>query len=182
MGVQTSQVLTASTAAANMALAAANRIERHPRNIAGNGSLMRTGPVALAALGDDQALDALAREISALTHPDPQGGSSETRSGWSRHVSTVARLAGYPADDLSLPPSRRVIPGWGETAAKLRDQSPNEYRPARTLSVGDGPRPRRSRTENYSVGSEVDGDVTGGAGTAPGCQVGRQLSRLAADR
>ena len=36
---------------------------------AGNGSLMRTGPVALAHPGDPEAIAELARAISALTHP-----------------------------------------------------------------------------------------------------------------
>jgi hypothetical protein len=42
--------------------------DRHP-NAAGNGSLMRTGPVALTGLGDDERILASASAISALTHP-----------------------------------------------------------------------------------------------------------------
>ena len=38
-------------------------------NGAGNGSLMRTGPVALGSLGDRTAIAERAAEISALTHP-----------------------------------------------------------------------------------------------------------------
>jgi ADP-ribosyl-[dinitrogen reductase] hydrolase len=71
VGVQTGDVLRGARSAAEVRLAAAKRFERHPGNSAGNGSLMRTGPVALAALGDDQALVAMAREVSALTHADP---------------------------------------------------------------------------------------------------------------
>ncbi len=40
----------------------------------GNGSLMRTAPVALAYLDDPDALSDAARTISALTHYDPGGG------------------------------------------------------------------------------------------------------------
>jgi ADP-ribosylglycohydrolase len=52
----------------SMESAAAGYQERH-RDAAGNGSLMRTGPVALTALGDDERLLASASAISALTHP-----------------------------------------------------------------------------------------------------------------
>lgn len=43
---------------------------------AGNGSLMRTGPVALAHLDDDEALADAARAVSALTHHDPVAGDA----------------------------------------------------------------------------------------------------------
>jgi ADP-ribosylglycohydrolase len=43
---------------------------------AGNGSLMRTGPVALAHLGDRAAIVDAARAVSALTHHDPQAGDA----------------------------------------------------------------------------------------------------------
>ncbi len=44
---------------------------RRPDGAAGNGSLMRTSPVAVACLGDDRAMAAAAREVSHLTHGDP---------------------------------------------------------------------------------------------------------------
>jgi len=43
---------------------------------AGNGSLMRTGPVALAHLGDPDAIASAARAVSGLTHHDPQAGDA----------------------------------------------------------------------------------------------------------
>lgn len=42
----------------------------------GNGSLMRTAPVALAFLDDDEALVEAATSISALTHADPEAGEA----------------------------------------------------------------------------------------------------------
>lgn len=42
----------------------------------GNGSLMRTAPVALAYLNNASALDAAAGDISALTHSDPRAGEA----------------------------------------------------------------------------------------------------------
>ena len=46
-------------------------LTRNPDGAAGNGSLMRTAPVALAHLGDDSAIARSASEISGLTHADP---------------------------------------------------------------------------------------------------------------
>jgi ADP-ribosyl-[dinitrogen reductase] hydrolase len=43
---------------------------------AGNGSLMRTAPVALAYLDDEAALVETARLISELTHYDPEAGDA----------------------------------------------------------------------------------------------------------
>ena len=49
---------------------------RNPRGAAGNGSLMRTAPVALAHLGDDVAIARAAVEVSGLTHGDPLAGEA----------------------------------------------------------------------------------------------------------
>lgn len=43
---------------------------------AGNGSLMRTGPVALAHLGDTAAIIEAARAVSGLTHVDARAGDA----------------------------------------------------------------------------------------------------------
>ena len=43
---------------------------------AGNGSLMRTAPVALAYLDDEAALVEAARAVSELTHHDPEAGDA----------------------------------------------------------------------------------------------------------
>ena len=43
---------------------------------AGNGSLMRTAPVALAYLDDEDAMVEAARAISGLTHFDPDAGDA----------------------------------------------------------------------------------------------------------
>ncbi|MEO6628408.1 MAG: ADP-ribosylglycohydrolase family protein [Aquihabitans sp.] len=50
--------------------AAARYLEKRPGS-AGNGSLMRTGPVALAHPDDPEAIAGLARVVSQRTHPDP---------------------------------------------------------------------------------------------------------------
>ncbi|MCW2572558.1 MAG: ADP-ribosylation/Crystallin [Frankiales bacterium] len=54
----------------------ANDLHEHTGKTAGNGSLMRTGPVALAHLGDIPGIVEAARAISGLTHADPMAGDA----------------------------------------------------------------------------------------------------------
>lgn len=68
VGIQTSTVLSQTGDLRAIAVAHARA---HPSNSAGNGSLMRTAPVALAAPGRPDVIADLAAEISALTHADP---------------------------------------------------------------------------------------------------------------
>ena len=86
VGNQTKSVLSAATraarsrggtepAAADLALASAAHDARNGRS-GGNGSLMRTAPVALAYLHDPDALVLAAQEISAMTHHDPEAGEA----------------------------------------------------------------------------------------------------------
>lgn len=79
IGVQTRQVLGATGAGSGPAArmtAVAQRLHEQTGRTAGNGSLMRTGPVALAHLGDPEAIVEAARSISALTHADPMAGDA----------------------------------------------------------------------------------------------------------
>ena len=55
--------------------AAAEHAATHAHS-AGNGSLMRTAPVALAHLGDPAAIVRAATAVSALTHADPRTGQA----------------------------------------------------------------------------------------------------------
>ena len=79
IGIQTRSVLAETRrrggGAATMREVSRELHERTGRT-AGNGSLMRTGPVALAHLGDAQAIAEAARAISALTHADPVAGDA----------------------------------------------------------------------------------------------------------
>lgn len=80
VGIQTRSVLSdaarggPATAAGARAASAAHH-ERTGRT-AGNGSLMRTAPVVLAYLDDEDAMVAAARAISELTHFDPDAGDA----------------------------------------------------------------------------------------------------------
>ena len=76
VGHQTGLVLAAADNPAVMTEHAAELYARRPRASAGNGSLMRTAPVALAHLGDDAALATTARAVSDLTHGDPLCGDA----------------------------------------------------------------------------------------------------------
>jgi ADP-ribosylglycohydrolase len=76
VGVQTSLVLSRAKSGGELAALAHSYHLDHPDRSAGNGSLMRTGPVALAHLGDDQAIAASARAVSGLTHADPLAGDA----------------------------------------------------------------------------------------------------------
>ena len=70
VGMWTSRVLDGVTSGQELTDRAAEAQIQSP-NSAGNGSLMRTGPVALAHLGDTAAVATAARRLSALTHPHP---------------------------------------------------------------------------------------------------------------
>ena len=79
IGVQTSSVLTVAKArgiSARTARAESEALHKRSGRTAGNGSLMRTAPVALAYLGDDDALVEAARSVSELTHFDPEAGDA----------------------------------------------------------------------------------------------------------
>lgn len=76
VGNQTRWVLERARTGDGCAPLAAAYFRANPHNAAGNGSLMRTAPVALAHLGDPATMAASAREISELTHADPQAAEA----------------------------------------------------------------------------------------------------------
>jgi len=79
VGVQTRTVLSETAArglCAQTARAVSEELHRSSGRTAGNGSLMRTSPVALAYLDDEAALVQAARTISELTHFDPNAGDA----------------------------------------------------------------------------------------------------------
>ena len=70
VGIQTSSVLGSAAVPEDLADAAVAFMEANPRS-AGNGALMRTAPVALAALDDRTEIARLAGSIASLTHAHP---------------------------------------------------------------------------------------------------------------
>lgn len=80
VGAQTAAVIDAAeragqVTAEGLTRAADEHHAAHGRS-GGNGSLMRTAPVALAYLDDELAMADAARAISALTHHDPEAGDA----------------------------------------------------------------------------------------------------------
>ncbi|GAA1730578.1 ADP-ribosylglycohydrolase family protein [Brachybacterium phenoliresistens] len=76
VGIQTRQILATARTAAD-ARAATRALHEATGRTAGNGSLMRTGPVALGCLAaSDQVLADAARRLSDLTHADPEAGDA----------------------------------------------------------------------------------------------------------
>ena len=79
VGMQTRAVLAAVAGdpTAQGAREAAQQLHERSGRSGGNGSLMRTAPVAVALLGHDYAhIAQVARAISALTHFDPEAGDA----------------------------------------------------------------------------------------------------------
>lgn len=80
VGIQTGSVLRSaaigSVITAERARAASAFLHEDTGRTAGNGSLMRTAPVALAYLDDEDAMVQAARGIGELTHFDPDAGDA----------------------------------------------------------------------------------------------------------
>ncbi len=113
VGIQTSRVLRAAElldgAPAHRLRTAARALHEESGRTAGNGALMRTAPVALALLGDPDAIARVAREVAELTHPDPLAGDSCVL--WCLAIDAALRGGGPPRllDHVAaLPDSRRA--------------------------------------------------------------------------
>ncbi|MDT5097437.1 MAG: hypothetical protein QOC76_1174, partial [Mycobacterium sp.] len=80
IGVQTGSVLRAASRGGSItaadARAASAAFHQQTGRTSGNGALMRTAPVALAYLDDEDAMVEAARAISVLTHYDPDAGDA----------------------------------------------------------------------------------------------------------
>lgn len=136
MGSQTRAILSAagSRPSASGMTTAARRFHARTGRSGGNGSLMRTAPVALAHLDDPDAVATAARRISALTHPDPQAqdacvlwslairhavlrGEFDVRAGLAHLDSRAATLwSGRLTDAERSAPSTFRPNGWVVTA------------------------------------------------------------------
>lgn len=114
VGVQTRSVLSAAgeSADAQAVRAAAELHHRRNGRSAGNGSLMRTAPVALAYLGadDEDALWQAAQAISALTHVEAD--AQEACALWClaiRHAVIHGDFEGLRLALQRLPAARRAL-------------------------------------------------------------------------
>jgi ADP-ribosyl-[dinitrogen reductase] hydrolase len=130
VGIQTSQVLGqvldgGVSGAAAAALAASADLHERTGHTAGNGSLMRTAPVALAYLDDPGGLAEAAMAVSLLTHFDRSAG--EACVLWSlaiRHAILTGELdaragLGY------LPAEQRGV--WAERLDAAERLRPSDF-------------------------------------------------------
>lgn len=132
VGISTSAVLRACGGdPARLPGAAAEHFSRHRKGAAGNGSLMRTAPVALAHLGDDRAIARAATGTSLLTHGDPL--AAEACVLWCIAIDRAVReqrLDGVHDGLALLPRDRR---GWWDARlAEAESEDPH------TFSTGNG--------------------------------------------
>lgn len=128
VGVHTRQVLSQARGGAELAAIAADVHALRPGNSAGNGSLMRTAPVALAHLGDDAAIARQARAISSLTHADPLCGDACVL--WCVAIDRAVReerLDGIDDGLTLLPGSTRNR--WAHWIAEARRDPPARFVP-----------------------------------------------------
>ncbi|WP_127794478.1 ADP-ribosylglycohydrolase family protein [Agromyces sp. LHK192] len=117
VGIQTRRMLgllsdaSATPATEASARAAAKAVHDETGRSGGNGSLMRTGPLALGYLGDGEeaALAAAARRVSELTHfEDDAGDASVIWSLAIRHAIRTGELD-LRAQVEALPAERRAL-------------------------------------------------------------------------
>ena len=129
IGVSTGAVVRAAGGEpARLPGAAADYFVAHPKGAAGNGSLMRTAPVALAHLGDDEAMADAARRVSAITHGDPLTG--EACVLWCVAIDRAvreARLDGVRDGLALLDPDRRDF--WRARLVEAESNAPDTFTP-----------------------------------------------------
>ena len=128
VGIQTSQVfsLARSTGTAEALKNAAAQVHNEAGRSGGNGSLMRTAPVALAYLDDPAALVEAARAISSLTHYEDDAGDACVL--WClaiRHAILHGEFAPLADFLTELPEERRPL--WATRIAEAEMKQSHEF-------------------------------------------------------
>jgi ADP-ribosylglycohydrolase len=126
VGNLTRAVLGQVSDALELPLRAAEVYAAHPSSGAGNGALMRTAPVALAAMKDPARIAALARTFAALTHADPLAGDSCVL--WSLAIDravVTGRLDQLRHGLAWVPPERRSM--WEEAITAAEREPPGTF-------------------------------------------------------
>lgn len=134
IGVQTSSVLASAAPWESMLRAAGEQFVSTGRG-AGNGSLMRTAPVALTYLGDDAKIVSAARRVSDLTHGDLLAGDACVI--WCIAVDRVVRtgtLDGLLDGVMLVPSERREY--WQDRTQEALTQDPASFGPAHGANNG----------------------------------------------
>ncbi len=128
VGIQTSHVLGLAgrdATAAQLAAAAATVHERSGGRSAGNGSLMRTAPVALAHLDDPPALVEAARLVSALTHHDPMAGDGAAL--WCLMIRHAVLHGSFPTAGDVVPLLDGSHVEWAAILAEAETRPPSAF-------------------------------------------------------
>ncbi|MGE3326372.1 MAG: ADP-ribosylglycohydrolase family protein [Acidimicrobiia bacterium] len=126
VGTQTRAVLARALKAPTgiEMITAAREVHERVGRSAGNGSLMRTGPVALAYLGDPAALVEAAMAISSLTHY--QDHAQEACALWClmiRHAVLYGEFPAYPDVEQWMPNREK----WRDILAEAETREPEEF-------------------------------------------------------
>jgi len=126
VGAQTSQVLSAVQAAPAASSAAAVAVDLFRRTgRTGNGSLMRTAPVALRYLHDEAGLVEAAHAVSSLTHGDRE--AAEACALWClaiRYAVLHGNFDGLYAAVADLPSARADM--WASRLRQAESAQPHE--------------------------------------------------------
>lgn len=128
VGAQTRAVLTASRGKPEAMRDAAKSVHDMTGRSAGNGSLMRTAPVALSFLDDQDAMVTAARAVSGLTHYDDL--ASDACVLWCsgiRHAVLDASFDGVH-NGLSLLPADRASQ-WEKWLTEAEANPPSRFNP-----------------------------------------------------
>jgi ADP-ribosyl-[dinitrogen reductase] hydrolase len=126
VGIQTRAVLAAlSGSTAANARESAKTIHQQTGRSGGNGSLMRTAPVALGTLDSAEQTSVNARAISELTHLDEDAGDACVL--WSEAIRTAIITGGCQIRDglYLLPETRRSL--WLERIQSAEDFEPVQF-------------------------------------------------------
>jgi ADP-ribosylglycohydrolase len=127
VGTHTRRVLSQATADDELSAVAARVQALHP-DAAGNGSLMRTGPVALAHLGNDEELVAAATAMSELTHA--HGDAVAACVLWTAAIDRAVRngtIEGPRSGIHLIDETRRSF--WDEKITEAETLDPREFSP-----------------------------------------------------
>ena len=128
IGISTGEVLRRARSGHELPSVAAAYFDSHPKGAAGNGALMRTAPVALAHLGDDEAVAAAARAVAELTHADLLAGDSCVL--WCIAIDRAireGRLDGVRDGVAHLPEPRRQY--WSDALTQAEQRPPGSFMP-----------------------------------------------------
>jgi ADP-ribosyl-[dinitrogen reductase] hydrolase len=126
VGSQTRQVLRrVGNGGAAAALAAARGLHEATGRTAGNGSLMRTAPVALAYLGDPDGLAEAATAVSALTHFDQEAGEACVLWCLAIREAVLSGALDAWAGLAGLPGPRRDV--WARRLAAAEAARPSDF-------------------------------------------------------